>query len=121
MTIFRFSILATSFLFSGCMTPSRATDKATPIHRFVSVTGLRQLCDGGHAAQCAGYVMATVDALNSIRVAESKPEVICPANGIGDQELVGSVTRYLAANRPPAEYGATTVILAALRKDFPCR
>ena len=121
MTIFRYSILATSLIWLGCETASRATNVGTPIHRFVSVDGLRRLCDGSHAAQCAGYVMATVDAVNSIRVADLKPEVICPTNGISDQELVGSVTRYLAANSPPAEYGATTVILAALRKDFPCR
>ena len=65
--------------------------------------------------------MGIVDTANSIRVAESKPEVVCPPNGVGDEELVASVRRNLKTTDLPQDYGAPTAIMKWLAKDFPCK
>ena len=118
MTISRFSLAIAALASPSLAAP---TPVGTPIHRFVLIGGLEQLCGGDHDAQCSGYVMGVVDAANTIRVAESKPEVVCPSDGVGDDELVASVRRNLKANNLPQDYGAPTAIMQWLAKDFPCK
>jgi hypothetical protein len=65
--------------------------------------------------------MAVVDTANSVRVAESEAEVVCPPNGVGNEQLVTIVQASLNKNEAPDDYGAPTAILEWLGKAYPCK
>jgi hypothetical protein len=120
MTIFRFSAAIAALAAAASAAP-QSSPQGAPIHRFVRVADLRLLCGGEHNEMCSGYVMAVVDTANSVRVADSKPEVVCPPNGVGDEQLVTIVQANLKKNDAPDEYGAPTAILGWLGKEYPCK
>ena len=119
MTTFLFSVAAAAFGLTAPTAPVKPDDPA--IHRFVRVGDLRVLCDGNHSEMCSGYVMAVVDTANSIRVAELKPEVVCPPNGAGNEQLDAVIRQGLKADKSPDDFGAPTAILGWLSREFPCR
>jgi hypothetical protein len=65
--------------------------------------------------------MAVVDTANSVRVAESEAEVVCPPNGVGNEQLVTVVQANLKKSEAPDDYGAPTAILGWLGNEYPCK
>jgi hypothetical protein len=120
MTTFRFS-LAIAVLASFAVAAPASEPVGTPIHRFVLLQDLRQLCGGDHDVQCSGYVMGIVDTANTIRVAQSKREIVCPPDNALNEEMVASVKKQLEATDLPPDYGAPTAVMQWLAKEYPCK
>jgi hypothetical protein len=105
--------------------PAVAQDGVT-IHRFVLVRDLKLMCapggDAARLAQCSGYVLATVDGVNTANVVDGRPEIVCPPDGVGDAQLVRVVQDFLKSGKAPDDnFGASGAILQALAKEYPCK
>ncbi len=73
------------------------------------------------AAYCVGYVTAVSDTFNTVRVAERKSQVICLPASSNAGQMADIVTKHLGDNPSTRHFGATTLVLEALVRAFPCQ
>jgi hypothetical protein len=72
-------------------------------------------------AYCVGYVTAVSDTFNTMRAAENKSQVICLPASSNAGQMADIVAKYLGDNPSTRHFGATTLVLDALVRAFPCQ
>jgi hypothetical protein len=110
-------------LFSGALAlcvvfcaPAHADDE-----RVLGASLLNWLNSGSDAAVGAAYIYGVVDTAKAQRRAAKLPERICLPTSMEEAQMADLVRRYLNANTPRLEAGASALVLEALEKTLPCK
>ena len=69
---------------------------------------------------CYSYIIGVSDSLNSFKQVDEQ-EIACVPEGVKGDELITIISSYLRDNPKKRTYGASDLVMNALRRAYPCQ